>query len=91
MLRQILALFTSTPAFSAEVSGHTDNIGAPAYNLKLSDARAAAVKTWLVQQGVAPARITSRGYGDTRPLAPNTTDENRFKNRRVELRRANCD
>jgi outer membrane protein OmpA-like peptidoglycan-associated protein len=90
MLRQILALFTSMPAFSAEVSGHTDNIGAPAYNLKLSDARAAAVKTWLVQQGVAPARIASRGYGDTRPLAPNTTDENRFKNRRVELRRANC-
>jgi len=52
--------------------------------------RAAAVKTWLVQNGVAAARITSRGYGDTRPLAPNTTDENRFKNRRVELRRANC-
>jgi len=90
MLRQILALFTVTPAFSAEVSGHTDNIGAPTYNLKLSDARAAAVKTWLVQNGVAAARITSRGYGDTRPLAPNTTDENRFKNRRVELRRANC-
>jgi outer membrane protein OmpA-like peptidoglycan-associated protein len=90
MLRQIKALFTSTPAFSAEVSGHTDNIGAPAYNLRLSDARAAAVKTWLVQQGVAPARVTSRGYGDTRPLAPNTTDANRFKNRRVELRRANC-
>ena len=90
MLRQIRALFASTPAFSAEVSGHTDNIGASAYNLKLSDARAAAVKAWLVQQGVTPARITSRGYGDTRPLAPNTTDENRFKNRRVELRRANC-
>ena len=90
MLRQIQALFAGAPSFSAEVSGHTDNIGAPAYNLKLSDARAAAVKAWLVQQGIAPARITSRGYGDTRPLAPNTTDENRFKNRRVELRRANC-
>jgi len=90
MLKQVLALFTSTPSFSAEVSGHTDNVGTPDYNLKLSDARAAAVKAWLVQQGVAAARLTSRGYGDTRPLVPNTTDENRFKNRRVELRRANC-
>ncbi len=90
MLRQVLALFTGTPSFSAEVSGHTDNVGTPAYNLKLSDARAAAVKAWLVQQGVAATRVTSRGYGDTRPLVPNTTDANRFKNRRVELRRANC-
>ena len=90
MLRQVLAVFTGIPAFSAEVSGHTDNVGAPAYNLKLSDARAAAVKNWLVQQGVAADRITSRGYGDTRPLVPNTTDANRFKNRRVELQRANC-
>ncbi len=90
MLRQVLAVFTATPSFSAEVSGHTDNVGTPAYNLKLSDARAAAVKTWLVQHGVAATRLTSRGYGDTMPLLPNTTDENRFKNRRVELKRANC-
>ena len=90
MLKQILLLFTSTPAYAAEVSGHTDNVGAPEYNLKLSDARAAAVKAWLVQQGVAATRLTSRGYGDTRPLLPNTSDANRFKNRRVELRRANC-
>ncbi|HJW40803.1 MAG TPA: OmpA family protein [Rhizomicrobium sp.] len=90
VLRQVLALFTGTPAFSAEVSGHTDNVGTPAYNMKLSDARAAAVKAWLVSQGVAAARVTSRGYGDTQPLVPNTTDQNRFKNRRVELRRKNC-
>ena len=90
MLRQILLLFSKTPAYSAEISGHTDNVGTPGYNLKLSDARAAAVRAWLLQQGVAATRLTSRGYGDTRPLVPNTTDENRFKNRRVELRRANC-
>ena len=90
VLKQVLAIFTATPSFSAEVSGHTDNIGTPAYNLKLSDSRADAVKSWLVAHGVAPARVTSRGYGDSQPLVPNTTDANRFKNRRVELRRTNC-
>ncbi len=91
VLHEVLALFTGTPSFSAEVSGHTDNVGTPAYNLKLSDARASAVNTWLVSHGVDGSRVASRGYGDTQPLVPNTTDENRFKNRRVELRRMNCD
>ncbi len=90
MLKRVLALFTRDPRFSAEVGGHTDNVGAAEYNLKLSDARAAAVKAWLAAHGVAAARVASRGYGDTRPLVPNTTDENRFKNRRVELRTAAC-
>ena len=90
MLKQVLALFIRTPGFNAEVGGHTDNIGTPDYNAKLSNARAAAVKSWLVANGVAAARVTSHGYGDTRPLVPNTTDANRFKNRRVELRTANC-
>ncbi len=90
VLQTVLKLFTSTPSFRAEVGGHTDNIGKEDYNLKLSEARAAAVKTWLVANGVAADRVTSRGYGDTRPLVPNDTDANRFKNRRVELRRTNC-
>ena len=78
------------PSFSAEVGGHTDNIGTSDYNMKLSQARADAVKTWLVSHGIATARVTARGYGDTRPLVANDTDQDRFKNRRVELRRANC-
>ena len=90
VLQQVAALFTKIPGFAAEVGGHTDNIGTPDYNLRLSDARAAAVKDWLVKHGVAAARISSRGYGDTQPLVPNTTDADRFKNRRVELRRKNC-
>ena len=90
MLKQVLALFTGTPSFSAEIGGHTDTVGTEAYNIKLSDARAAAVKNWLVKHGVAAARVTSHGYGDTRPLLPNSSDENRGKNRRVELQRANC-
>jgi len=89
-LRAVLQLFTTTPSFGAEVGGHTDNIGKAEYNIKLSEARAAAVKAWLVAHGVAAGRVTSRGYGDTRPLVANDTDANRFKNRRVELRRTNC-
>ncbi len=90
VLKQVLALFSGNPGYSAEVSGHTDNVGTPAYNLKLSEARAAAVKAWLVAHGIAASRITTRGYGDTVPLVPNTSDANRFKNRRVELHRSNC-
>jgi OOP family OmpA-OmpF porin len=48
------------------------------------------VKAWLVAHGVAASRVSARGYGDTRPLVPNDTDADRFKNRRVELRRVNC-
>jgi outer membrane protein OmpA-like peptidoglycan-associated protein len=90
VLQAVLQLFTATPSFRAEVGGHTDNVGTPDYNMKLSGERAAAVKAWLVAHSVAANRVTSRGYGDTRPLAPNDTDANRFKNRRVELRRMNC-
>jgi outer membrane protein OmpA-like peptidoglycan-associated protein len=90
VLNQLLAIFTNTPAYAGEIGGHTDNVGTAAYNLKLSAARAEAVKTWLVGRGVAAARITTHGYGDTRPLVPNTSDANRAKNRRVELKRENC-
>ncbi len=90
VLTQVLGLFTGDGGFAAEIGGHTDNVGAAAYNLKLSDARAAAVKAWLVGHGVAAARVSAKGYGDTKPLVPNSSDENRAKNRRVELKRPRC-
>jgi len=68
-----------------EIQGHTDNVGAPAANLKLSQDRAAAVKAYLVQGGVAAARLTTSGLGDTKPVADNRTDAGRAENRRVEL------
>jgi outer membrane protein OmpA-like peptidoglycan-associated protein len=90
VLNQVLAMLQADPSYTGEVGGHTDNVGSEPYNLKLSGARADAVRAWLVGHGIEPARLTSRGYGDTKPLAPNTTDAGRAKNRRVELKRNNC-
>jgi OOP family OmpA-OmpF porin len=73
-------------ALKLEIQGHTDNVGQPAANLKLSQDRAAAVKTYLVQTlGVDAVRLTTAGFGDTKPVADNKTDAGRSQNRRVEL------
>lgn len=90
VLQQVLALFTADPSYRAEVGGHTDNVGKRTYNMSLSAARAEAVETWLTAHGIAATRMTTRGYADTVPLVPNTTDENRAKNRRVELKKNDC-
>ena len=67
-----------------EVAGHTDNVGNAASNLKLSDARANAVMAKLAENGVDAGMLTAKGYGDTKPVADNATDEGRAKNRRIE-------
>jgi len=90
VLGQVLALFKADPKMSADISGHTDDRGAKDYNEKLSGERADAVKAWLVAHGVAASRMTTHGYGMSKPLVPNTSDENRAKNRRVELTKAGC-
>jgi outer membrane protein OmpA-like peptidoglycan-associated protein len=74
---------------NVEVDGHTDARGADAYNMKLSDARAKAVRDYLVSKGVAESRLTARGFGETQPIADNKTDAGRAKNRRVELTKTN--
>jgi OmpA-OmpF porin, OOP family len=73
-----------------EVQGHTDNVGNDAYNQTLSEARAKAVMTWLTQHGVAADRLTAKGYGKTKPVADNGSDEGRAKNRRVEIADPRC-
>ena len=77
---------TGKATLKLEIQGHTDNVGQPAANLKLSQDRAAAVKTYLVQTfGIAAARLTTSGLGETKPVAPNTEETGRAQNRRVEL------
>jgi outer membrane protein OmpA-like peptidoglycan-associated protein len=70
---------------SVEIGGYADNKGNDVQNTALSLARAEAVRTFLIQNGIAASRIRTRGYGSQYPLAPNTTDSGRTKNRRVEI------
>ena len=67
------------------VSGHTDSNGSDAYNLNLSQRRALSVKNYLVGQGVPASRIQTLGYGESSPIADNSTEYGRSQNRRVEL------
>lgn len=86
-LAQLAALIREHPTLPIEIEGHTDSVGTRAYNDRLSRARAEAVKVWLATNGsVATDRMTTRGLGFTRPVAPNATAEGRQLNRRVEVR-----
>lgn len=69
-----------------DVYGHTDSTGSEAYNQDLSERRATSVADYLASRGVQPARIGTRGYGETQPIAPNDTEEGRAANRRVEIK-----
>jgi len=73
------------PSLKIEVEGHTDSSGNDAYNLQLSQRRAAAVRDYLVTQGVSADRLTAKGYGETRPIADNSTVPGRLANRRVAM------
>ena len=73
------------PKIKIEIQGHTDNKGSAVYNKKLSDRRAASVLKYLVAKGIDPSRLTSHGYGMEVPIVPNTTDQNRALNRRVQF------
>ena len=85
LLDQIAQQFIENPSFIIEVQGHTDNTGKADKNLELSQARADAVRDYLISKGVPAERMTARGYGQDRPIADNSTKAGRAKNRRVEF------
>jgi len=85
-LNKVVQLMNENPTLKVEISGHTDNTGTPEYNLGLSDRRAASVTNFLTSHGISPERMTARGYGLTRPITTNETEEGRAVNRRTELK-----
>ncbi|MFO0670199.1 MAG: OmpA family protein [Polyangiaceae bacterium] len=85
LLDEVAQALKDYPALRVRVEGHTDNVGVAAENLKLSDDRARSVRKYLVDHGVAEARVEAKGFGDTSPLDTNKTTEGREKNRRVEF------
>lgn len=85
LLREVLDITSRCPGIEVEVAGHTDSVGKAEANQRLSERRAKSVADYLVKNGIAPARLTSRGYGEERPVASNDTAEGKGKNRRIEF------
>ncbi len=85
-LTRLATVVRGYPSGRTLLEGHTDDVGQEAYNRALSERRAEAVKRWLVErEGIEAARLETRGWGESRPVADNDTDEGRQKNRRVEV------
>jgi outer membrane protein OmpA-like peptidoglycan-associated protein len=84
-LDQVVTALKLKPELNVEAGGHTDNVGSPASNLVLSETRAKSVMKYLTDKGIAGSRLTAKGYGQTRQVADNGSEEGRAKNRRVEL------
>jgi outer membrane protein OmpA-like peptidoglycan-associated protein len=84
-LDRVVKLLNENPSMEIELSAHTDSYGSDDYNFKLSDNRARSCMDYLLSKGIASNRVTSQGYGETKPVAPNDTPENRQLNRRVEF------
>ena len=83
---QILVAFLKrNPELKVELAGHTDNVGNENYNLKLSSERAETVRKALIANGIDDTRLTAKGYGTTKPIVSNDTEEHRALNRRTEM------
>ncbi len=85
-LDKVLRFLNENLKIRVEISGHTDNAGTPAYNLQLSQKRSNAVAVYLTEHGIVATRLVQKGYGASKPLKPNDTEENRQINRRIEFR-----
>jgi outer membrane protein OmpA-like peptidoglycan-associated protein len=85
-LGNVAAILKAYPQIKMRIGGYTDNTGDPAANLQLSQQRADNVVAELTRQGIDPSRLSAKGYGEENPVADNSTDEGRQKNRRISLR-----
>jgi outer membrane protein OmpA-like peptidoglycan-associated protein len=85
VLNDVYAVLAANADWRLRIEGHTDNVGDKAANLKLSQARAGAVAAWLTGKGIDAGRLTTAGLGDTQPVAANTSEDGRARNRRVVL------
>jgi len=88
-LNDVVTILNENPTYKVQIDGHTDDVGKDDYNQGLSDERAASVKAYLVSKGIAESRLSSTGYGETKPVADNKTAAGRAKNRRVEMTLSN--
>lgn len=88
-LNNIVQMMNTHPELKFEVSGHTDSDGNDASNLNLSTERAIVVKNKLISLGISGERLTTKGYGETKPISDNTTSEGKANNRRVEFLKIN--
>mgnify|MGYP001572354342 FL=1 len=84
-LQRAVTLLKANPDAEVEIQGHTDSVGSETYNQALSERRANAVKAYLVSQGIAEHRITTKGFGELQPIADNSTAAGRAENRRVVI------
>jgi outer membrane protein OmpA-like peptidoglycan-associated protein len=85
-LDKIVQLLNDNPTLKIEISGYTDNVGKPPDNLSLSNNRAKSVVSYLIGKGIVSQRLVAKGYGETKPVADNATEEGKARNRRTELR-----
>lgn len=85
-LKELLDYLKLKNEINIEIAGHTDDVGDDDSNMKLSKARAEAVRNYLISKGITPHRVIAKGYGETQPISPNTTEAGRQKNRRTEVR-----
>ena len=85
-LDRVVKLLKENPSMEIELSAHTDSYGSDDYNFKLSDNRAKSCVEYIISKGIDASQIISKGYGETQPVAPNDTPENRQLNRRVEFK-----
>jgi len=82
---KLAKILSQYPHIHIEIAGHTDSDGSESFNQKLSQLRVDAVRKRLISKGISSKRLRAKGYGETKPLVPNTSDENKQKNRRVEI------